>query len=93
MLKMFSVCDRVSETYINPFVLVTERDAIEGFRTIIAEEGNNYNKFPEDFDLVSVGQFDPQKGVIDSHEPKRIINGWELTTEQHREILNQKKEK
>lgn len=77
-MNIFSVKDTVSKTYIKPFTMLTERDAVEGFKHATNEEGTPYNSFPKDFHLVLLGTFDDRTGKLETIEEKVIISADEL---------------
>lgn len=78
MINLYTVHDTVSDTFINPFAMKTDRDAIEGFRVVANDEKTNYNKFPADFVLCRIGTFDERTGKINSDELKTLISAHAL---------------
>lgn len=79
-MKIFTVHDSASETFINPFCMVTERDAIQGLKKMVnAEDENQYSLYPEDFNLMQLGEYDNRTGRINTLEtPKVVINAAKL---------------
>lgn len=61
---MYSVRDRESNTFIKPFCMETDRDAVEGFRVVSNDKESPYNKFPSDYQLIKLGEFDPRTGEV-----------------------------
>jgi hypothetical protein len=74
MYKLFTVHDRASDTYIKPFCMETERDAIEGFKEVCKDEKTNYHKYPEDFTLLYLGSYNPRTAEFDLGDKKILIN-------------------
>lgn len=79
---MFSVHDKASNSYIPPFFMETERDAIDGFKHVCNEEKTNYYKYPADFTLVKLGEFDKRSAEFELHSPKIIANASALKEKQ-----------
>lgn len=73
MLNMYTVRDRESQTFIKPFCMETDRDAKEGFKIVVNDGESNYSKFPNDFELIRLGEFDPRSGKITPHEDATSI--------------------
>lgn len=75
-MKLFTVHDSASDTFIPPFCMTTERDAIDSFRHVVQNEKQSaYAKFPSDFTLVYLGDFDQQNGSITLLvEKKHLVN-------------------
>lgn len=72
MLGIYSVKDRESKTFINPFAMQTDRDAKEGFRQVVNDDKSPYAKFPDDYELLKLGTFDPRSGEIEPHKPETL---------------------
>lgn len=64
MMKLYTVKDLASETFIKPFCFATDRDAKEGFKHVCNDPETPYSKFPADFELHSIGSFDERTGVL-----------------------------
>lgn len=66
--KLFSVRDSKAEIFHPPFHKKTHAEALRDFQSIVntKDENNNINKYPEDYDLYYVGNYDDQTGKIDS---------------------------
>lgn len=77
-MLLFTVKDHESQTFITPFSFATKRDAIEGFRIVCNDEKAPYSKFPKDYTLMALGEFDEKTGLYKTHEPTTIINATEL---------------
>ena len=66
--KMFSIRDAKGEIYHPPFFKITNGEAERDFTTTVGDEKSMLNKYPEDFDLYYIGEFDDQTGKIESLE-------------------------
>lgn len=81
-MYLFTVHDQESNTYLPPFTMKTVRDAIEGFRQVVNDEKTDYNKFPKDFKLVKLGEFNQLTAEIISHAPENIVGAIDLKKEE-----------
>lgn len=63
-LKIFSIRDSKGEIYNQPFFQKTHGEAERNFRELVKDEKSMISKYPDDFDLYYLGQFDDQTGVI-----------------------------
>lgn len=79
-MKIFTVHDLTTDTYINPFCMASERDAIQGLKQMVnAKEDNNYKLYAEDFNLMCLGEFDNRTGQIKLYETfKAVVNAAKL---------------
>lgn len=64
LLKVFSVYDSKSETYGRPFCAKTKGEAIRDFTDVANNKDNNIGKYPTDFALFHLGDFDDNSGVV-----------------------------
>lgn len=58
MLKMFTVYDSKSETYLRPFSMISTGEAVRGFITTLNDGQSTMSLYPADFTLYEVGTFD-----------------------------------
>lgn len=73
-MKLFSVHDLESGTFIPPFSMATQRDALDSFKHVVLNEKQSaYSKFPSDFNLVLLGEFDPRTGKITLLDDKKLL--------------------
>lgn len=73
--ELFSIYDRLSHLYGNPFVQVNKACAVRYFANIVQK---NEDMPAGDYDLVSLGSWDPEHGVILMSDVEVIKNGAEL---------------
>ena len=66
ILKMFSVRDSKGEVYNMPFYKHTHGEAERDFRTLVNDDKSMVGKYPDDFDLYYIGEFDTIKGTVKS---------------------------
>ena len=72
-MKLYTVKDLASGTHLPPFHMKTDRDAIEAFKMFSNDEKTDYYKFPKDFLLMSIGDFDERNAILNTHEPKLLV--------------------
>ena len=75
-LKAFSIRDAKAEVFNTPFFQKTHGEAERSFRTGINDQTTSLNKYPEDFDLYYIGEYDDQSGcfiVLDT--PQHMVKG------------------
>lgn len=78
LLKMYSIRDSKAEVFNPPFFKHTHGEAERDFRNLVNDEKSFVNKYPEDFDLFYLGQFDDQTGKIEplptpEHQLKAVM--------------------
>lgn len=65
MIKfLYSVYDSKARAYGNPFVSVRQELAVRDFTTAVRDKDTNLSKYPEDFTLVEIGEFDDETCVF-----------------------------
>lgn len=75
-LKIFSIRDAKGETYNTPFFQKTHGEAERTFRELANDEKSMICKYPDDFDLYCVGEFDTETGnIISLPTPQHLIKG------------------
>lgn len=60
MIKVYALKDLASQTTNNPFFAPTHRDAIESLKQVANDETTNIGKYPQDFELYCLGDYDPR---------------------------------
>jgi len=71
---MFSIRDTKAEVYHPPFFKGTHGEAERAFMELARDEKSQIAKYPEDFDLFYVGDYDDETGKIDPQvTPQHII--------------------
>lgn len=64
--KVFAVYDHKARIYSQPFVAPTVSAAIRGFSSAVKEPSHDYAKYPDDFELFEVGDWDDNTGALTS---------------------------
>lgn len=76
---MCSIYDKAAGAYMVPFFCRTKAEAIRMFTDACGDGKSNFCKHPADFDLMVIGVFDDNSGVIAqaANEPLKIITALE----------------
>lgn len=73
ILQMYSVRDSKGEIYNPPFFNKTHGEAERNFRELANDEKSMVSKYPEDYDLYYLGNYDDQTGKFQAEDtPKHI---------------------
>lgn len=74
ILKVYSIRDQKGEIFNTPFFKKTHGEAERDFRSLVGDEKSFVNKYPEDFDLYYLGQYDDNTGKFDPIDtPQHIV--------------------
>lgn len=68
--KIFCVYDSKAEAYMQPFLMPTKGQAIRAFQTTVNDPSTDFNKYPGDFTLFEIGEWDDQTSKIGSYDTK-----------------------
>lgn len=64
VLKMFSVYDVASELYGTPFFMQSKGEAVRAFTSLVNDGSTMPGKYPEQFKLMQLGEFDNESGEV-----------------------------
>nr|QJB20854.1 MAG: nonstructural protein [Microvirus sp.] len=74
--KLYSVRDSKAEYFEGIFPAKTHGEAERGFTTAVNDPKSTISKFPEDYDLYYLGEFDDHTGKISAKpSPEHIVKG------------------
>ena len=62
--KIFSIHDAAAKSYIAPFFLPEEGQAIRGFKSAVNNPDHAFGQWPNDYSLMQIGEFDDQTCTI-----------------------------
>lgn len=65
ILRIYTVYDSKVEAYMSPFYCRTDGEAIRAIVAQVRNPEHSFSKFPEDYTLFFMGEFDDQKGRLD----------------------------
>lgn len=74
MVKIYSVRDQYTG-YGQPFTAASDAVAIRDFRIACNKADSLLYASPKDFDLMCLGNFDPELGVISADAPVIVASG------------------
>ncbi|QXP08059.1 MAG: nonstructural protein [Arizlama microvirus] len=81
-LKVFAVYDSKAEQYKPPFVLSTKGLALRSWAQLLEDENTDPSKFPADFTLFELGEYDDSNGKMLPHPtPLSLGTGLEHKTQ------------
>lgn len=72
ILKIFSVYDSSVNAYLSPFFCRTKGEAIRALVNELDNPNSNIAKYPDDFILFEIGEYDDQSGSISSIAPVSV---------------------
>lgn len=72
--KLYAIKDAKAEVYGKPFHQTTHGEAERSFRQLIMDEKSMPHKFPDDYDLYYLGEYDDQTGLVQCLDtPQHIL--------------------
>jgi hypothetical protein len=96
--QQYSILDHTAQIFLNTIVFTNDADAIRWFTTVVNDpkQDTNIAKYPEQFTLYRLADFDDKTGLFEQKEtlkPKNIITGiqvQDVETQKHslKDILN-----
>lgn len=79
LLKIYSIRDAKTQFFSAPFYNHTHGEAERNFKTACNDQQSNLSKFPEDYDLYHIGEYDDNTGKITPRDtPEHIIKAVQL---------------
>lgn len=79
LTKLFAIRDSKGEFYNTPFSKHTHGEAERDFKSLINDEKSTLSKYPEDFDLYYLGEYDNLTGKISpTDSPQHIVKAVSL---------------
>lgn len=73
MSKVFAVYDKKSEFFGTPFFAVNEGVAKRNFDALVNDGESFVSKYPDDYSLYCIGDYDDVKGKIVGYEVPQLI--------------------
>lgn len=78
MLRMYCAFDKAVGAFLQPFYARATGEAIRMFTDVVNDSKSTFFQHPQDFELFSVGVFDPASGLISDCVVTRIITASEV---------------
>lgn len=63
-MKIFSMYDVKAQTFIQPFAETSTIAALRGFEVAVNEGKSTFQRFPDDFCLMELAEFDQDTGAL-----------------------------
>lgn len=82
-MKIYTIRDSKAEFYGQPFFSRTNGDAIRQFTQVLNDTSNPNNlaaKYPADYSLFEIGEFDDETGKIKAIAPNHLGGGVDFKT-------------
>lgn len=67
ILKIFTVYDSKVESYFPPFFERSKGGALRAFEQSCNDASHIFSKYPQDYCLFEIGEYDDQNATIDTH--------------------------
>jgi len=64
-MKLFAIRDMKAQTYLRPTISPSTADALRNFEIVSNEGDSMISRFPNDFRIYHLADFDPITGVLD----------------------------
>lgn len=77
-IGLYAVKDTKVGAFMPPFVARARGEAVRSFQAAIQDGTHAFAKFPADYELWQVGEFDDAHGELMPRVPDRIIGGNEF---------------
>lgn len=63
-MKLFSIYDEKADSYSQPFTAAANGLAIRQLQELVNDKTTTISKYPEDFSLYFIGDFDSDRGLL-----------------------------
>lgn len=73
ILKVYTVYDSKAEAYLQPFFSQSKGVAIRSFQEAVRDEKSNISKYPEDFTLFELGEYDDSNSKFNLHNTPQSL--------------------
>lgn len=82
-MKIYTIRDDKAAAYLPPFCARQNGEAIRMFQNSLSDSQSNFAKWPEDYILFELGEFNEDTGVITPLDaPKALGNGIDFKNQQ-----------
>lgn len=73
-MKLYSIHDSKAEAYLPPLTMNSKGEAIRAFDQSCQDKESNFYKYPHDFTLVELGEWDQLTAKFTLHPAPVIVN-------------------
>lgn len=78
-LKAFTIRDTKGEVFNTPFFQKTHGEAERSFKSLLNDQQSMVAKYPEDYDLYYIGEYDDQTGQFNSTDtPQHMVKAVQI---------------
>lgn len=81
ILQVYSVYDKAVNAFMQPFYARSAGEAIRSFTELANDGATNVSRYPLDYVLFRLGDFDDNSGLFTSGEPARLVGASEVKRE------------
>lgn len=90
-LNVYSIYDSAAKAYATPFFMQNDGLAIRAFQSNVnSKEDNNISKYPDQFTLFKIGEYNDENAEIDPITPTSLGNAVTFKTETKEDDLIKK---
>lgn len=72
IMRMYALLDEKSKLYGKPFYAHQDGEALRSFGDVVNDKNTAPGKFPADFTLWKIGEWDDNTGIIKSSKPSYL---------------------
>nr|WAE43593.1 MAG: nonstructural protein [Microviridae sp.] len=72
-MRIFTVHDSKAEAHLPPFYMKTKAEAMRAFESTVQDKESQFHKYPSDFTLLELGEFDEISASICTHAKPLIL--------------------
>lgn len=80
-LKVFSIYDSKAKVFMQPMFMINEGAAWRSFHHVVNNGDSDVSKYPEDFSLYMIGEYNDGTGALTAHAPEVMVNGLQVKDE------------
>lgn len=78
-VQLFAIRDSKAQAFLQPFFSSTKGTAIRAFTDGVNDPQTSFHKYPDDFTLFHIAEFDDESGVVSPlQQPLAVINAFEV---------------
>lgn len=78
--SIYAIHDSKVKAYLQPFFMRTHGEAIRSFGEICSDEKSQFNKYPEDFAMLHIGDWDEETGTVTKVEKTPLSKATDFIT-------------
>lgn len=84
LTKLYSIRDQKAEIFNVPFMKKTHGEAERDFKSLCNDPQSTVSKYPEDFDLYYIGDYDDNTGkIMPLDTPQHVVKAIQMVEQNH----------